>query len=48
MEGNGLSKDIYFGKRQRDDFVDPLLLEVEKNDRTTSEDHFQVSVNLFY
>lgn len=47
MEGSGLNEDIYFGKGMHDTFVDPLLLQVEKNVRTTSEDHFQVSVSKF-
>lgn len=46
IEDDGLSEDIYFGKGLHDGFVDPLLLRVEKNVKTTSEDHFQVTVNI--
>ncbi|KAJ8715776.1 hypothetical protein PYW07_010258 [Mythimna separata] len=38
---DGLTEDIYFSKGVKDSFVDATLLEVTKNERTTSETHFQ-------
>ncbi|XP_075986865.1 NADPH-dependent diflavin oxidoreductase 1 [Anticarsia gemmatalis] len=38
---NGISKDIYFDKTVNDSYLGACLLEVEKNERTTDETHFQ-------
>ncbi|CAG9794683.1 unnamed protein product [Diatraea saccharalis] len=36
-----ISNDIYYSGGQKDTFVDSLLLEIEENQRTTDENHFQ-------
>ncbi|XP_041985478.1 NADPH-dependent diflavin oxidoreductase 1 [Aricia agestis] len=36
-----VSEDVYYGKGCRDHFLDSTYLELEKNDRTTDESHFQ-------
>ncbi|CAK1540932.1 unnamed protein product [Leptosia nina] len=38
---NGLNKDMYFGNSNTDHFVNPIYLEVDSNQRTTHETHFQ-------
>ncbi|XP_053619862.1 NADPH-dependent diflavin oxidoreductase 1 isoform X2 [Plodia interpunctella] len=38
---NCIDDDIYYGKGTRDTYLNAILFEIEKNERTTNESHFQ-------
>lgn len=43
QNGHNLSKDIYYSRGYRDNFLNTHYLEVERNFRTTDISHFQAS-----
>lgn len=42
VNDTSLCDDIYYGKGYRDQFLNPIHLEIKQNKRTTDESHFQV------